>query len=199
MGDIRDSERTRKKILEAAKEEFFEKGFSKARIESIAKKAGIKSQLIYHYFKGKDELIEKILQENEMPQLQKLLYTPVNPVQIMDYRFQIYANDIEYLKFTAWEAIEKNPKKRSRETKRQEYFQIYVEDMRSKQEMGLVPCELDPELLILATTCLTTYPLIFSDVTRMATGMEPDDPEFKKKWSEFLNQISKRIFSVGNE
>lgn len=196
MGEVRDAERTRKKILSAAQEEFFEKGFSKARIEGIAKRAGIKSQLIYHYFKGKDELIEEILHENTLTQLQKLLFTPANPEQIMAYRFNIYSSNIKYLKFTAWEAIEKKLKQKIREEKRQEFMQTYVDDLRSKQELGIVPSELDPALLTLAITCLTTYPLIFNDVTRMTTGLEPDDPKFQEKWSEFLNRISKKIFSV---
>ncbi|WP_245308272.1 TetR/AcrR family transcriptional regulator [Halalkalibacter urbisdiaboli] len=43
--------------MDATKEEFFEKGYNGARIKSIAKRAGLNKQLIYHYFKGKvDEL-----------------------------------------------------------------------------------------------------------------------------------------------
>lgn len=199
MGEIRDAERTRQKILKAAEEEFFEKGFSKTRIEGIAKRAGVKSQLIYHYFKGKDELIGHILQESRLSKLQKLLQTPADPLDIMNYRFQIYSQDINYLKFTAWEAIDKKEAQKPqkpREQKRHSYIQAYVEDMKSKQKMGLVPQELDPELLTLAISCLTNYPLIFGDVTRMTTGVRAEETEFQTRWSEFLNELSKRIFNM---
>ncbi|MBP1972237.1 hypothetical protein [Cohnella thailandensis] len=67
--------------------------------------------------------------------------------------------------------------------------------MKSKQEMGLVPEELDPAMITLMLSSLTIYPLLNGLVTRMITGLEPDDPEFQQRWSRFLRQISERIFS----
>lgn len=49
------------KILTAAKAEISNKGVDGAKIESIAREAGVTKQLVYHYFKTKDELYSAIL------------------------------------------------------------------------------------------------------------------------------------------
>ncbi|WP_231571153.1 TetR family transcriptional regulator, partial [Gordoniibacillus kamchatkensis] len=46
LGETRNAERTCKAILLAARTEFSEKGYTGARIESIAKRANVKKQLI---------------------------------------------------------------------------------------------------------------------------------------------------------
>ncbi len=79
------------KILESALNVFIEKGFYKARIEDIAKKAGIAKGTVYLYFKNKKELffssiinefekfyskMKKILKKEKEPEkkLKKILY-----------------------------------------------------------------------------------------------------------------------------
>ncbi|WP_018931874.1 hypothetical protein [Gracilibacillus lacisalsi] len=49
-----------------------------------------------------------------------------------------------------------------------------------------MPKELDPSLITVMISSLTIYPLLYSKVTSMITGFEPDDPEFQHKWSQFL-------------
>lgn len=201
MGKIRDAERTRKKILEAAKDEFFEKGYTGARIDSIAKRAGLKKQLIYHYFKGKDELINETIDDFATSLPAGNLILPKNPVDIAEFRFKVNKEHLmDFLKFTAWEAVDTNiPQNSNGEERRQKVLQSYVEDMKSKKESGLVPEELDPSLLTLMISSITIYPLLYSNVTRMITGLEADDPEFQEKWAKFLHQISQRIFSIERE
>lgn len=52
---------SRKKILEAARDEFSEKGFDGARVSNISKKAGVNQALIYYYFPSKTALLDEIL------------------------------------------------------------------------------------------------------------------------------------------
>jgi AcrR family transcriptional regulator len=49
------------RILDAAEEEFAEKGVSGARVERIAARADVAKALIYYYFKGKDELLKAVI------------------------------------------------------------------------------------------------------------------------------------------
>ena len=50
-------------ILEAAIEEFAEQGFAGARMDSIAKAAGVNIALLFYYFKSKDLLYKAALEE----------------------------------------------------------------------------------------------------------------------------------------
>ena len=58
-----ESKNTEEVILEAAEEEFLEKGFSSARTVSIAEKAGVTHAMLNYYFRSKEQLFEKILNE----------------------------------------------------------------------------------------------------------------------------------------
>ena len=47
---------TKQKILESAKKEFLEKGFSAASLRTIASNAGLTTGAMYRHFKDKDAL-----------------------------------------------------------------------------------------------------------------------------------------------
>lgn len=50
-------------ILEAAKEEFIEKGFAGAKTTSIAKRAGVNHAMIHYYFRTKENLFTMVFQQ----------------------------------------------------------------------------------------------------------------------------------------
>lgn len=58
----RDSRRTRLKLLNAARNEFAEKGLNGARVDRIASRAGVNKQLLYYYFGDKESLFVEVLE-----------------------------------------------------------------------------------------------------------------------------------------
>jgi AcrR family transcriptional regulator len=48
------------KILKAAEEIFAEQGFDGARVDEIAKRAGVNKALIYYYFESKERILEEL-------------------------------------------------------------------------------------------------------------------------------------------
>ncbi|NLZ52476.1 MAG: TetR/AcrR family transcriptional regulator [Thermoanaerobacteraceae bacterium] len=56
----RDTVETKDRILFAAEKLFSEVGFDKARVDDIAKEAGVNKALIYYYFKSKDEILQTL-------------------------------------------------------------------------------------------------------------------------------------------
>ena len=61
MESFKYSKETRDIILKAAKQEFAEKGFSGARMSSIAKRAQVNQALIHYYFSSKERLYREVL------------------------------------------------------------------------------------------------------------------------------------------
>ena len=57
----RDPEKSRQSILEAAEEEFAQKGFWGARVDEIAARAQINKRMIYAYFGDKEGLYQQVL------------------------------------------------------------------------------------------------------------------------------------------
>lgn len=195
MGEIRNAEKTRKCIVDAARDEFFEKGYTGARIESIANRARVKKQLLYHYFKGKDELYDEVMSDiiSRVPHEGFML--PTDPKLIAQHRFKVNIEHLlDFLRFTVLEAVYPRPDNLMGEDLRKKILKTYNEDMKAKQELGLIPDDLDPAMLTLAISSLTIYPIIFDEVTNMITGHKPTDPEFQRKWADFLNKFSERMF-----
>ena len=62
MEQSKKSEITRNKILSAAEAEFADLGLAAARVDNIAKAAGINKQMIYVHFKSKEGLYRAVLE-----------------------------------------------------------------------------------------------------------------------------------------
>lgn len=59
---VRDAARSRAAILEAATEAFAELGLGGARVDEIARRAGVNKALLYHYFGKKEALFLAVLE-----------------------------------------------------------------------------------------------------------------------------------------
>src|SRR5256885_15669550 len=60
-GRERNPERSRERILDAALEEFAANGLDGARVDAIARRAGLNKQLISHHFGGKEALYRAVM------------------------------------------------------------------------------------------------------------------------------------------
>jgi len=59
---MRDPERTRRRLLKMARKEFAEKGLAGARVDEIARRAGINKQSLYYHFGSKIALFREALE-----------------------------------------------------------------------------------------------------------------------------------------
>jgi AcrR family transcriptional regulator len=59
---LRDSAATRRRLLQAAREEFTERGIAGARVDRIGLAANANKAQIYHYFGDKDGLFDAVLE-----------------------------------------------------------------------------------------------------------------------------------------
>lgn len=59
----RDPEGTQRALLAAATAEFAEKGLAGARVDEIARRAGVNKQLVYHHFGSKEDLYRAALEQ----------------------------------------------------------------------------------------------------------------------------------------
>ncbi|MFJ8636160.1 TetR family transcriptional regulator [Streptomyces sp. NPDC093568] len=64
-----ESAGTRDRILDAAREEFAERGYEKTSVRGIAKAAGVDSALVHHYFGTKEQVFEASVEVALVPAL----------------------------------------------------------------------------------------------------------------------------------
>jgi hypothetical protein len=68
-------------------------------------------------------------------------------------------------------------------------IQAQVDEIRKRQEKGLIDPDLDPALVRMLGFALASYPRLLPQITRMTTGKTADDPEFIAEWETFLGRL----------
>jgi len=91
---------TLERLLSAAKKIFAQKGLAGARMEDIARQAGVTKQLVYHYYGSKESLFTTVLDDSSrqiMDELVALNVENLPPQQalltLLDCTFEQYMND----------------------------------------------------------------------------------------------------------
>lgn len=103
------------KIFQAAMSEFIEKGFTGARMQSIADKAGINKALLHYYFKSKDLLYKEVFQKIFTDFFTQIMTRTDSGLNLRDYMKDFISNYIDnlttrrhLLKFLIWELESEN-------------------------------------------------------------------------------------------
>lgn len=81
------------RILDAAKEEFAENGFSGARVDAIAARAGVNKALLYYHVGGKAALFERVLHQT-IGTLAESLEAIIKPVTDPVEKLKIYVRSL---------------------------------------------------------------------------------------------------------
>jgi hypothetical protein len=79
------------------------------------------------------------------------------------------------------------------EPERLPVIEAQVDEIRRRQRAGLIDAQLDPRLVRLLGFALASYPRLLPQITRMTTGMPPDDPQFIAEWEAFLCALGQRF------
>lgn len=194
MGKIRDRERTRGRILDAAAHEFVEHGFDGTALADIARRARVSKQLILHHFVTKEELFHAVLDIKFRAALDKSDSPLKDPCDIVAERFRRRAHHLDYIRFLTWEAASGRASAIPAQAIRQERVYEFGASIRNMQALGQLPADLDHALLQLAILALATYPMAFAQVTQLVTGKLPTDPKFQRDWYAFLRRVGQRLF-----
>ena len=193
MGRIRDSERTRKRILDAAAKIFAAKGFDGASVSDIARRARVSKQLVHHHFRSKESLFEEVHDVRFRPVFEWQESIPKRATDLFAERFRKRAKDLDYTRYLTWEAA--SGRTLPLHEARQRRITDYGSAIRLMQADGKLPEEIDHRLLQLAILALSTYPMAFAQITRLVTGRAPTDPVFQNEWYAFLRTLGSALFS----
>jgi len=189
MGAVRDAARTRRRILDAARQEFSARGLAGARIEGIAKRAKLQKQLIYHYFDTKEALFDEILRAT-LIEREAWSIPDATPEIMFRERFALALADPVWLRFLLWEAASYAETRRiTWRTRRQAALRNQRNAIAAQQRRGALPRGFRPEMLQLAMYALANYPLAFPQITKLVAGAPPASRLFRKEWSAFLDRL----------
>jgi AcrR family transcriptional regulator len=184
----RDPEGTRRRILDAALQEFSEKGISGARVDAIAARADSNKRMLYHYFGSKDGLYRAVLQAGLAPQPDGAAEQE-NRLSRMHRRF---AANPAWVRLLMWEALEKGSADHiENEEVRRAGLVGYVETIRADQAAGVLALDIDAEQLALTEIGIAIMPFAFPQLVRLVTGEPPLSRRFQSARRTHLTRLGR--------
>ena len=196
MARQRDLNRTRERIMAAAQKEFAASGLAGARTDAIACRARVNERMIFYCFDSKGGLYRAVLAQKLSAHARMIESMPDEDfTSSLVKGFATSCEDIDALRMWQWEALDRSSRKLVAEEERRVYFQAEVARWRRAKVNGTLPPDADEEMLLLASAALRAFPLALPQVTSLITGVDPLDPEFRRKWSACLEWIGQRIFA----
>jgi AcrR family transcriptional regulator len=103
----RDPEKKKQRLLEAALEEFAERGIEATRTDAIAARAGCSPGLIYTYFGSKDALFNAVFDAIVADKRARVPFTPEDLPGYVGRLFDSHATDPRVARLVAWHNLER--------------------------------------------------------------------------------------------
>ncbi len=163
-----DTEGTKRKIREAATEEFAQHGPDGTTIEKIAKKAGVNKERVYNYFGGKKELFAAVLRDELAKVAQSV------PVASFALAFDGEVPD---------------------ESQRREYYAYKTAAVVGGQEAGTITRDTDAAHLMLFVLSIAGWWSTVPQVTRMLCGPPTEDEHGSRRAA--VVAAARRLTSAG--
>lgn len=113
----RDAEATRRALLGAATAVFAEHGFAGARVDEIARRAGVNKRMIYAYYGDKEGLYHAVLSSRlAAPKAATELAASADPRKALEdlvrWWFRLLAEDPAFARLLAWDLLSGRPRGR---------------------------------------------------------------------------------------
>ncbi|HWV50598.1 MAG TPA: TetR/AcrR family transcriptional regulator [Microbacterium sp.] len=196
-----DEGSTRERILEAALDEFAAKGIAGARVDQIAKRAGVNVRMIYYWFESKRGLYEAVNAHVVSANDDSLDGVTTVDIATDPFRalFGVKRPNARFIRLLEWEELESatSGNELVNFEVRREQAGKRIGLLRDAQEGGQLPAEVDVEMLYFAMHALTRAPYAFPALARYATGIDPESTEFSQKYGAFLEQFGRMLVARG--
>jgi len=177
---VRNPDRTRRAILDAAVAEFCAAGPAGARIDAIAAAAGVNKRMLYHYFASKEGLFAAVLDD-------QLAAKPALGPKSLAVRHADASAQPDRIRLLMWEAL-------AGQTRRTDAAPVGpTQGFDAAPRSDRPPGDLDAAHLELTRLAIALFPFAFPQLTRQITGMAPSDAEFLAARSAFLAALEARI------
>lgn len=181
---------TRDAILDAAIEEFIERGFAGMRIEHVAKRAGYNKALAYRWFKDKETLLREALEQRFAQRAKLLGDLPETLAGILAWWSEQTSADPNFMRMILREALDASGREPAYSEFRRGYYRRQIELVKRLQAEGGIDPAFDPEMLFIALLSVVTLTSALPQIVRLATGLRPDDASFEKRWDAFLEMLA---------
>jgi TetR/AcrR family transcriptional regulator len=185
---LRDYNRTRQRILDAALAEFADKGYAGARVREIAQRAGVNTQLISYYFGGKEGLYNELMATWHRQEALMAQEDASFADGIVGY-LRAFAARPELLRMFAWEGLTRQSGPRPPDTEPGAGEAPEVTDVRRRQAAGEIAEDLDPAFLLIFLMGAAMATVTIPEQIERLCGVRVDSEEFVSRSDRQLRLI----------
>jgi AcrR family transcriptional regulator len=188
---VRNPDRTRRLILDAALKEFAARGFAGARVDVIARRAAVNKRMLYHYFRDKNGLFKAVLRHKIAGRNAEV--ATKGPGLDVDANLPVWfrqnCEDADWVRLLAWESLQSVGEKVVDEPERQKVARRGLARIQEAQSDGRMRRDVSAKHIQLAKISLAMFPMALPQVARLVLGASPRDPKFHREYAEFLERI----------
>ena len=199
---VKDSKR--KAIIEAAEDEFVQKGYDGARILEIAERAGVGHPLLYYHFKTKKELFECVVKQ-KIGLLQRAVLVSWDDsngsvtdklCKIIGDHFEFVKENVDYLRFQ-FQEMERHPElfEEIKKTAQQEIARIsniLQDDLNAAAEAGSIN-SMDAQTLLEDILALNLFFHLTAPTLHKIACLQNDNDYYEKRKKENIHLILNRL------
>jgi TetR/AcrR family transcriptional regulator len=187
---VRDAERTRRALLDAAEIEFAAKGLAGARVDVIAEESSANKRMLYYYFGSKEELYVAVLERayGAMREREKELnlthLEPLEAIQkLVEFKFDYYEENPRIIPLLAAENLQGG--KYLKRSRRLRDMHMSLVDMICKvletgEKTGVIRPGIDPFQLYVSMSALSYFYFSNSATLSAAFGRQLESPAERK-------------------
>ena len=204
-GEKRNLERTRRRILDAAAGEFADLVLSGARVDRIARKAGVSKAMIYYIFGGKEDLhiavLESLFQEktsDQDPVLVRGDLAPADFVEMLKISLGASLRRKAYVRIMLHDVATGGKALRRLRRKRPDLFEIFArvsgmlqEAMKSGRVRATDPDKSVMMLILVMAALASTLPHM--DLARPRGSDAQQALSDASAWEAFLSEVVTRM------
>ena len=195
---------TKERILQAAQKEFADRGFSGARMESIAERAGINKAMLFYYFSSKDNLYQTVLLlvlADFFAEISRFISPLLNPEVFLEKFPEIYihffARNPNLVRIMAFDLIQ-NPENFTAAMAEIIHDKMsfkphpFLELIRGWHDQGLIS-EADPLHFMMNIVALSIFSFIGKPMVEAISGIkvENDANFFRKRIASVVNVLQR--------
>jgi AcrR family transcriptional regulator len=196
------------RLLKEARQAFSEKGLAGARVDEIARAAGVTKQLVYHYFSSKEELFASVLDESAQDVLADLLaleldhLPPTEALRVLlEHAFDQYRSD-PTLGPLAQEGLRFHEHNTAHRVRFTDIAPALVTQMERILRRGAASGEFQPgvdaRLFCAASALVTTGGFTNRYTVSAVAGFDTTSPEGIAVWRQFSVDFVLASILVGN-
>ncbi|WNV84330.1 TetR family transcriptional regulator [Umezawaea sp. Da 62-37] len=151
---IRDAERTRKRLLDAATAEFADLGIAGARVNRIAEVAGCNKAMLYAYYGSKDQLFDAVFTAHVGDFLARVPFDAADLPTYAGRLFDYFEDNPAARRLSVWYRLERPDSPRLDAVV--EVDRLRLEELAHAQSDGGLPTHYTPAALLALVQAIST-------------------------------------------